>query len=479
MMHILSKFIKRIIRNLYKQLALLLFLCIVLLYLGGKLRRRASLSQIYEVLYNQLVKYDGIEIPNASLNSNFTNCSGLFIASSYIEKISPNWTRIHMVTGHIPWKSFSPFEDGYAFCQLSPGTIKIPLKTRAHYTFCDFKNLPQYESALITIYNENVPACHVLAQKISKKPDKPFKISILTTVKNSETYFLEWYAYNWLAGFSHIFLYDDGSSEYMKKILAKQIEKKFCTVIDWGYVDHPSRQFMAMQDFKIRFGHLTEFVTQMDDDTYWVSRYPNYQIPIAAQIFKFIKERPMNECQWRSGSYWFGNGDIIRRNDVLIKSSLMRATNRLNDDNILWKLPGNNMRYLDSTLSFARVDKILSSTMSHRWIMNECNTHRVNSSKHFFFHHYKIKPFEEYQNLSLWGSTSGSKKYWLQTSQYLNLLRDPKMKEDGEFLNNFFRNRCCKYSNDKYYSGCYLSNLGPRVSLKHRISYKNYRKTLQ
>lgn len=89
-------------------------------------------------------------------------------------------------------------------------------------------------------------------------------ISICVAVKD-EIDLLEWCAYNFIIGFDHIYLYDNGSKVSVKTRLKNFRDR--VTVVDFPSTD-PNRQRMMYQHFKDNYGKETKWVAIIDVDEF-------------------------------------------------------------------------------------------------------------------------------------------------------------------------------------------------------------------
>ena len=409
-------------------------------------------------------KLHSIAQQHAGLKSNdrplhLQSCNGLAVAAAYYEALSVNKTRfiqVRMATAFKGHPDYTPFAEGSTKCMMN-GQIGSFLKTEKHYSHCSIplggplrprephKAWSFAGSLNLTVLaNETVPVCTLTLQRHQKQSPRPHRhaVSALTTVQNSDTYFREWINYLFCTGWSHVYVYDDASDGPMKALLHDLELSGFITYVDWSHSHaHPGRQFMAMQDFLLRFRHETDVIAQMDDDCYYVAVNDNGQLipDVGAHVALHFKEHDAdNLCQIRAGSFWFGHGGVRERTKPLALSSFMRSNTSLSDGTIAWKASSTaEERALDSTLSLARTDHIRgASGMTHRWDMDSCKTKPMTPSTSLYFHHYKVKPWLEKKlqtkKSGSWGLYNQDEAFWESTVGPLHRVRDTTMERlDG------------------------------------------------
>lgn len=119
-------------------------------------------------------------------------CRGLAVASAYFE-VAIDGVKIHMSTGHEPWKSYTPFPARSVRCAVSLN-IGNHLETYKHYSSC---SVP-FESALKAVQKlafnivdtDNSTVCSVEAYLLKTRQNSaPHLLSALTTVQNSASYY--------------------------------------------------------------------------------------------------------------------------------------------------------------------------------------------------------------------------------------------------------------------------------------------------
>jgi len=263
------------------------------------------------------------------------NCKGLIVGSAYIEPFQDNLT-IHMTTGYEPWKSYTPFGSNSVRCSLA-SQMGGYLKTYKHYSSCSIPHkatVNDRELIIDIIDIDSSSLCKIKAITLDKHHlSSRYTLSALTTVRNSAKYFREWLNFGFCTGWSHFYLYDDASDGYMQQILISLRSSGHLTYTNWSHVhDHGSRQFMAMQDFLIRFRHETLYVSQMDDDCYFLASRqfdgPSINFTRAIQNYFDLSDQE-HTCQIQISSYWFGHSWTTTRSKPLELSSFLRANTSL------------------------------------------------------------------------------------------------------------------------------------------------------
>lgn len=383
------------------------------------------------------------ELPSPARKMQF--CDGLSIASAYFKYENAS-TVVEMTTEYLGYLNYTPFTPDSVKCKIGNVTGSF-LSTKIHYTRCSvplpadaYVNLSGGKQnkttvSIINTYGKNI--CAVELWRLDPQPKLRYTVSALTTVQNSETYFREWVNYLFCTGWSHLYVYDDASNGPMKALLASMARSRFITVTDWSHAHaHNGRQYMAMQDFLIRFRYETKVVAQQDDDVYYVAMDKEGQLitDVASYALQYF-DRPGLErlCQLQASSHWFGHGGIRQRSKPLALSSIMRANTSLSSSRIEWKGSSNAAtRSVDSTLAIARTEDIdTASGITHRWVMKNCRTGPVNPPNALYFHHYKVKPWLEKKvdakQSTSWGLYNTDETFWENTANHLHQVNDTTM----------------------------------------------------
>jgi hypothetical protein len=373
------------------------------------------------------------------------NCKGLIVGSAYYEPFVDMLT-IHMTTGYIPWKSYTPFASSTIRCSLS-SQMGGYLETYKHYSSCSIPYKAKVDTRELVIDIIDVDSSSICKIKVLRlvKRQLPYRytLSALTTVQNSASYFREWFNFGFCTGWSHFYVYDDVSNEDMQEVLSSLRGSGHLTYTNWSHVgDHGSRQFMAMQDFLIRFRHETLYVSQMDDDCYFLAQQPSTNFAKAVQNYFQVSDQAQT-CQIQASSYWFGHGWTKSRSEPMVLSSFLRADTSLSSKTVRWPDEKGQYRDVDATLSIARTDDIFAASgITHKWDMKGCQTMPVNPPDALYFAHYKMKPWFEKAVSPIgkgsWGGYHRNETFWNMTALFLHQIEDNTMRHLDHKLNLSF-----------------------------------------
>lgn len=93
----------------------------------------------------------------------------------------------------------------------------------------------------------------------------PYNLAVVAIMKNEEPYVKEWLDYHLLAGVDHFYIYDNGESEELKKILQPYIDAEFVT-----YISYPGkvRQLEAYNNAIQRFRFECRYMAVIDVDEF-------------------------------------------------------------------------------------------------------------------------------------------------------------------------------------------------------------------
>ncbi|EKX54372.1 hypothetical protein GUITHDRAFT_58574, partial [Guillardia theta CCMP2712] len=87
-------------------------------------------------------------------------------------------------------------------------------------------------------------------------------------IRDEARYLEEWIEYSRMIGVNHFFLYDHGSKDDTREILARYVEEGIVTVHNWSFPGYPQRE--AHTHCTHRYGHLTSWLGLMDVDEFLV-----------------------------------------------------------------------------------------------------------------------------------------------------------------------------------------------------------------
>ncbi len=117
--------------------------------------------------------------------------------------------------------------------------------------------------------------------------DEKYILSIVVIVKNEGAYLREWLLYHKLAGVSHIYLYDNESTDDTAAIAKSFAEEGFVT---YTFMPGRSRQMPAYNDALRRFGRENRYMAFIDADEFLFS--PENEEPLAVTVDRLFKKYP-------------------------------------------------------------------------------------------------------------------------------------------------------------------------------------------
>eukprot|EP01113_Clastostelium_recurvatum_P034946 TRINITY_DN4807_c0_g1_i1.p1 TRINITY_DN4807_c0_g1~~TRINITY_DN4807_c0_g1_i1.p1 ORF type:complete len:374 (-),score=50.79 TRINITY_DN4807_c0_g1_i1:31-1152(-) len=95
--------------------------------------------------------------------------------------------------------------------------------------------------------------------------------------KNEGRYLKEWLLFHQLAGFDHLYMYDDGSTDDFMPILQPFIDKGFVSYIKWGGVFEPGKvQTGQIRHCMANYANYSEWLSFFDLDEFFV---PMWEMP--------------------------------------------------------------------------------------------------------------------------------------------------------------------------------------------------------
>lgn len=219
-------------------------------------------------------------------------------------------------------------------------------------------------------------------------------------------------------------MYDDASTDNLSMVLRPYIQGNLVTHVNWtGMYHQRKRQFMAIQDFTVRFAPLAKFVLQFDDDCFFFASDPktNKTLPDLRRTLRTVASTCPECGQLRIDSHWFGacrdgaNSQpqpVRQRNDLVTQTFTWRVDEPPFDYKTLYRT--GKKRQMHRYLSIARVSKLQrSSGITHYWIVSGRTLHV--SMDVLRFHHYKMPALDDAMRKSEyggWGSSLISEKEW-------------------------------------------------------------------
>ena len=72
---------------------------------------------------------------------------------------------------------------------------------------------------------------------ISPAPARKGYLALVAIVKNEASYLDEWIEFHRLVGVEHIYLYDNGSTDQTREVVAPYISQGFVTLMRWASFD--------------------------------------------------------------------------------------------------------------------------------------------------------------------------------------------------------------------------------------------------
>jgi len=231
-----------------------------------------------------------------------------------------------------------------------------------------------------------------------------------------------------MLGFDHFFLYNDFSTDQTVRALEPFVTAKLVTVINWSQHRNDSmRQFLAMEDFALRFSHAAKVIAQFDDDCYFVPKMNGLPaFNINSQLDNYFSDESISQVE--VNGLFFGASGLVKRSLPTPFAYTWRSKHK--GRFFPWPMEDKTNVLLASFLSFVRTDDIIQgSGMTHNWIV--CNRTTSASMGDIVWHHYKLKSLSEFlfksSNGGAWISSSGSESQWLQLDKLLSQTRDDSL----------------------------------------------------
>ncbi|MCR5294798.1 MAG: glycosyltransferase family 2 protein [Lachnospiraceae bacterium] len=117
--------------------------------------------------------------------------------------------------------------------------------------------------------------------------NEKYTLSVVVIVKNEGAYLREWLLYHKLAGVSHIYLYDNGSTDDSAAIAKSFAAEGFVT---YTFMPGRCRQMPSYNDALKRFGNESRYMAFIDADEFLFS--PGNEEPLAATVDLLFKKYP-------------------------------------------------------------------------------------------------------------------------------------------------------------------------------------------
>ena len=113
------------------------------------------------------------------------------------------------------------------------------------------------------------------------------ELAVVVIVKNEEPYIREWIEYHRLAGISHIYLYDNGSTDKTAEYVRPYADEGFVTMT---YFPGRGMQTAAYNDALKKYGKDCRYMAFIDADEFLFSLKPDRKLPEVVE--EIMKENP-------------------------------------------------------------------------------------------------------------------------------------------------------------------------------------------
>ena len=113
------------------------------------------------------------------------------------------------------------------------------------------------------------------------------ELAVVVIVKNEELYIREWIEYHRLAGISHIYLYDNGSTDKTAEYVRPYADEGFVTMT---YFPGRGMQTAAYNDALKKYGKDCRYMAFIDADEFLFSLKPDRKLPEVVE--EIMKENP-------------------------------------------------------------------------------------------------------------------------------------------------------------------------------------------
>lgn len=140
--------------------------------------------------------------------------------------------------------------------------------------------------------------------KIVFSKNKKYGLAIVAIAKNEADYIKEWVAYHKLVGVSHIFIYDNGSTDNTKEEVQCFVDSGFVTVIPFP---GEKKQLTAYNNAIREYGPMCRYIAFIDCDEFIVPLY--HSSNLVNEINKIITQDhniggvAINWCMYGSSGY--------------------------------------------------------------------------------------------------------------------------------------------------------------------------------
>ncbi len=122
-----------------------------------------------------------------------------------------------------------------------------------------------------------VPRAFTRLRFLFYKPGKEkYDLAVVVIVKNEEAYIREWLSYHRLAGISHVYLYDNGSTDRTAEYVRPYVDDGFVTMT---YFPGRGMQAAAYNDALKRYGRDCRYMAFIDADEFLFAPEPDRKVP--------------------------------------------------------------------------------------------------------------------------------------------------------------------------------------------------------
>ena len=374
---------------------------------------------------------------NAEFNLSLVSCNGLSVGSSYFF-INPNKDQIsiEMVTFY-NYATHTPFHHSRVKCSIKhqKGNYLIngsSIETVSIFrSGCKFKRsaLFQAQKVNVLLISSEKVICEIPTNKYFV-PSKKYRASVISVVRNVDQSIIEFVNYNLMIGFDHIYLFDDCSNDNTKLVLQPFLYYGLVTYTNWCHLRNSSaRQFMAMEDYVIRFKQASDFTVGMDNDCFFISRKSKNQLKLDVVdelISFFVKDKTLG-LMYVNG-IWFGHSNLTKATTNFVTQTFFWREKLRDIHHIKW--PWIKLGIGQTQLAIVRNSMLNhAKRSSHSW--NHEGTVKHARVLSLAYNHYKVKSLEEFINKSVfggWHASVGGISDWKRMGSMLNVEKDISMK---------------------------------------------------
>ncbi|NMM99261.1 glycosyltransferase family 92 protein [Bifidobacterium olomucense] len=146
-----------------------------------------------------------------------------------------------------------------------------------------------------------------------------YNLSVVAIVKDEAQYLLEWFDFYRVLGISHIYLYDNGSTDHTKELIDNYSDPNFIT-----YTSMPgiAMQYKAYEDAISRFKYETKYMAFIDADEFLMPcRVDSDICKVVDSIFTSSKHIGGIAVNWRM---YGSNGHVQKPKGLVLENYLYR-----------------------------------------------------------------------------------------------------------------------------------------------------------